>query len=165
MIPFVLVHLGGDLPPHMYDAINCLISRYNTDIYVIALRSAIQNASFLSKIVKVVPVEDLSSFEKNKIFEKISFIEKGLWTYSFQRFFLIESFMRAYCLEKILHIENDVLVYNNAETIADKLHKHATGKVAVNTIGPKYASAAYIYIDSSDSIGKMNEELLSILSK
>ena len=40
-------------------------------------------------------------------------IRGGFWYHTSSRLFLVNAFMRKYCIEKVIHIENDVLLYHN----------------------------------------------------
>jgi len=111
----------NNIQEYIIDNINNLLKFGNKDIYVITDQKFGKFFSDLSPI-KIFYIEDLYlKFEQGE-YEKIRTREKrtfrgGFWFFTSYRFKAIEYLMRLEGIGPIVHIENDVLVYQNLDQI------------------------------------------------
>ena len=72
--------------------------------------------------------------------------------------------MRFLNIEQAMHIENDVVIYIDPQSLAEKLHKRFKGKVTVTPMGPREGcTAAVLYADSLAAISKLTDHFLDLL--
>ena len=87
-----------------------------TEIYVLTNEYLINEFEPFAPFLKIVAVETLDDPFK---FKDTSTLDKsfrgGFWYHTSARFFVIHSFMLKYGIQNVIHIENDVLLYYNAE--------------------------------------------------
>mgnify|MGYP003348226058 CR=1 FL=1 len=84
-------------------------------ILLLASATAISHAKLpVSLGIDVRPVEAIEATDKHELFRELSPLDRsfrnGFWTYTTERFFIIESAMLALGLQNVVHIENDARV-------------------------------------------------------
>lgn len=152
---FVYVHIGDKFPDYHYVSLKQTQKYFNGKVYDIFGKEA---------------NDLLSRNENNKEFEKVNFLNKyglgNFWSVTFQRMFVIEQLMKENNLEDVIHIENDVLIYENPEKyldfFEDKFKK--LNLVAINTLTENHSTFANVYIPNYKSLEKLNGKLIELLS-
>ncbi len=164
----LLVHIGSDIPQHVFDGLENKLQHFKGNISIIV------DPPNINKFVpKGFPIQVLSSviFEDHLMvqrFKQSNFLEAGFWTNTALRLFLIEAFMESEYNRgdrKVIHTENDVLIYSNPEVLAEKFASLYKDKVVVNPIGEDYLTFAYAYIDTLEAIHRVNEKFLELIVK
>ena len=96
------------------------------DIVLIAEAGAIGTARPDPSLnVTCVPVEEIGLSPKHEEFRRSSPLDRsfrdGFWTFTSERFFVLESAMRQLRLGRVVHIENDVMLYVDCAALVDNL--------------------------------------------
>ena len=163
--PLVLVHIGDTIPTYIEHCVNQAIVFGNTHIYLIISK----NTGGLSPSVEsafpkvnIIYYEDLPLSPSHLFFKRIQFLPPGFWTYTTERLFYLESFMKSKNIENVFHIENDVLLYYNLEKLipifnnliddsVKNIQSHSListrkNSLFITPIGEDYASCAFMFI-------------------
>ena len=115
----------GNFQDYTLDNIRQLIRLNHENIYVITNSELFDRFSEYSTKIKLVAVEDLPDsydyFNKTKLDRGF---RGGFWMYCSMRFFYLYDFMKKYNIADVIHLENDVLIYHNCDTIKDKLDRN-----------------------------------------
>ena len=110
----VLVMLNN-LQEYIFDNIQHLKNHNNNDITVITDKKF--NTIFENIDINLVNIEDIIPNYIN-IASKINTTYRGgFWILTSYRFVAIYAYMKQYNIVNILHLENDVLIYKNVDTI------------------------------------------------
>ena len=116
---FLLIHIGNKKIKHLKYSLLSLIKTKNKNIYLVSSK-IIYDQINNNKIKKKIKFIDISSIKKNKIhilFNQVSNIDKnwndGFWNNTLERFFYLENISKKLKLKNIIHIENDVLIFEN----------------------------------------------------
>jgi len=118
----VFIHVGPTLPPYTHLAVAQARLFNRCPIYLIANAAALNAFSLPADLnVTLVSCESLGLSERHREFHAKSTLDKsyreGFWTYTTERFFYFQTFMARYGLMRVLHLENDNLLYLDLETI------------------------------------------------
>ena len=142
-MPIVLVCLKN-FQEYILTNIQQLIRLGHKEIYIltnIELFSYFEN--YLNDI-KLISVDELV--------DNYQFLERcntdmnfrgGFWTFTSMRFFYIYAFMVQYQIENIIHLENDVLVYDNCEKLITKVDNNFV-YIPFDSFNRNIASIMYI---------------------
>jgi len=101
-----------------------LIKLNHSNIYVITHPNLFSNFDIFESKINLINADSLhESYE----FENKTSLDKsfrgGFWYLTSLRFFYIYEFMKRYEIEDVIHLENDVLIYYNADELIDKVNK------------------------------------------
>jgi len=114
-----------------------------------------------------VPSEWLDDFDKNVEFKKVSFLDytpvhwQGFWETTMQRTFYLEAFMRKVDeYSTVLHIENDVLLYQHPYDATAQFHGLFKDRLACMDGADGHSSLAFTYIDNVKGIEWLNNQWL-----
>lgn len=160
MISIVLVHIGNQWPSHMLYCVNQIRKFFDGDLYIISnLESPIPDNP--SDITYVNCHELLC--DRIEEFRSINFLKDygldNFWSHAFERLLLIEALLVTYRLERVVHIENDVLIYHDPSTLPFK--DYFSNRVAFNPLGQNFSTASYVYIDNPKAMGMVNGLLIN----
>lgn len=132
-ISFLYIHIGKSIPDYFIDSvyqlshlpprkIYILVNHCNIDYIYEELSKLNVTQEFINNF-NLIPLELFnvaslfphysSSLSINKEFRQ------GFWYYTTLRFIYIYAFMKEFCLCNILHLENDVMLYNIPEIAAN----------------------------------------------
>ena len=147
MSNLVYIHIGKNVPDCLYDSLyqSILLHEYKVKIYVVLDDSEISNFNkqllnfncnlysksefYYENNIQVVPLSilDISlsqnlQFEEYKqtVSDKFSNLvqfRNGFWISTTARFYYIGMLMRLFSLEKVFHIENDVMLYETIDNL------------------------------------------------
>lgn len=111
----VILVMLNNLQDYIFDNIQHLKNHNNNDITVITDKKF--NTLFENIDINLINIEDLIP-EYINIASKISTTYRGgFWVLASYRFVAIYVYMKQYNISNILHLENDVLIYKNVDTI------------------------------------------------
>lgn len=113
----VLVSLNN-FQDYILDNINQLIKLEHNNIYIITNSHFFSNFDIYSLKIKLIDINILSeeyNFYENTTLDK--HFRNGFWTLTSIRFFYIYAFMKKYNINDVIHLENDVLIYYNCDTL------------------------------------------------
>jgi hypothetical protein len=101
-----------------------LIRLGHTSIYVITNREFFDYFLGYLENIQLVAIEELSdSYDYNTNTRLDNQFRGGFWALTSARFFYLYEFMRSRDIENVVHLENDVLIYRNSNTLDDILDK------------------------------------------
>lgn len=154
----VLIHIGDELPSYINDTVEQIRKFYNGDLYFVKSK----NCNFENNFnVKIVDYEFLIDYHRVKTFNKVCTLQ-GFWNVTCQRFIILESLMNVYHLDKVVHIENDVLIYNDPNNLSSYFSL-CKDMIAINPTGPEISTGAFVYIDNIEALSFVNEKMLKLL--
>lgn len=110
----VLVMLNN-LQSYIFDNIQHLINHNNNDITVITDKKF--NTLFENISVNIINIEDLIPEYINAVSNTNNSFRNGFWLLASYRFIAMYEYMKQHNIKNIIHIENDVLIYKNIDTI------------------------------------------------
>lgn len=110
----ILVMLNNN-QEYILDNITNLLKYGNNDIIVITDNKF--NDFFKDKCVKIVNTEDLIPNYSTYVSSIKNTFRNGFWELTSYRFIVIYEYMKQYNIDNIIHIENDVLIYKNVDSI------------------------------------------------
>lgn len=162
MTPTVFVHIGGACPSHMLASMRQALRFGSSPV------CAISTTDPGMPDVVYARAEELDS-PLIREFKSVSFLEKygmsGFWSHAFMRLLLIQAWMERDGVKNLVHAENDVLLYHDPHSLLSAFTDIFHDKVAITPLGDTYCTAAYMYVDSSAALNRVNESLLEYLSK
>jgi len=127
---------------YILDNIEVLLSLKHENIYVLT------NKHFFEKFrhynVYLIDIADLH--DSHDFYSKTSLdkdFREGFWSLTSLRFFYIYEFMKVYNVANVIHIENDVLLYYNCDTIANHFDDNKM-YIPFDTYNRNIASIVYI---------------------
>lgn len=155
----VLIHLGGSVPSYFWICVDQVRRYYSGKLWVYC-DAALDRAMCEKYDVLVFDPAALADSPRIREFSEVSFIRHygAFWEYAFKRMYVLEEIIRLCQMTRVIHIENDVLIYSNPETL-----EFPSGKMCANRIGPKFATYAYTWIPDYQAIKEVNDASLSML--
>jgi hypothetical protein len=164
----ILIHLGEDnFPLYIFDTLYQIRRFYNGKLFIIVSNNIKKQyeEKLYSFNCSIIPSEDLENYNKNLEFKKTSFWNDGFWKFTLQRFIFLEALVHELSLTDIIHIENDVVIYENLELLESKLQTKYSNSIAINPCGPDHAAGAFIYSPNLENINNLNNMFLQYVSK
>lgn len=110
----VLVMLNN-LQSYIFDNIQHLKHHDNSDITVITDKKF--NTLFENVGINIINIEDLIPDYINVVSRSNNTFRNGFWELTSYRFTALYEYMKQHNINNIIHIENDVLIYKNIDTI------------------------------------------------
>ena len=162
----VFVHLGSSEVPQ-YATIAVEQARlFNPDcrFYFIVQQSQVASLSRRLARCKVtyVAAETLRKTDHHNHFLRTSRLDAhwhhGFWKHTTERFFYIEEFMKDYNLVDVFHIENDIMLYVNLQSLLPVFQKHYKG-IGITFPSDHQCVPGFVYIPSADSMKPINQFL------
>lgn len=187
----VYIHIGKNLPndnnreiSYLYDSVyQSLIISPNNKIFVIIDDTLIEE--FSKKVhqfnlpnilnVNLIPISTLGDLSEHPRFNKyIEYINSlpsdtttfrnGFWVSTTSRFFYIEKFMELFKIDKVFHIESDVMIYENIQTIYDLCKKANPNKLYMVQDSDNRVIPSILYIPNAEHLVKLNDYIIDILT-
>jgi hypothetical protein len=160
-IPLVIVYLNNKLPPYAIENTIYLSKTFPEHEIIIILN--IKNNYARLRNLKNVKIYFINSFEKEiaSVSEHSKLphsFRNGFWITTIARFRALEFYMKNYNIERILHLEADVLLLPE---FPFHLPVFNSNKLAYPYISKTYASASILYIGSINSLSKLNDFALT----
>lgn len=128
-----------------------------------------RNAEKIVGLTRTIAIEDLPINGKHIALRDKSRLDAGFWTVTLERFFILERFMMQMAITKgvsqpIIHIENDIIVYENLEKLAPIFARNYPGKIGCTLDSPDRVIAGFMYIDSIRPLAKFTEFVIDTLA-
>ena len=109
---------------YILDNITQLIRLEHENIYILTNEKFFHLFDAFSGKVKLINIDNLTesfNFYSRSTLNKC--FRNGFWTLTSLRFFYIYEFMKKYNVKDVIHLENDVLLYYNCNTIINVFEK------------------------------------------
>ena len=155
----ILVHLGNKRFSHLKGTLNQLIYYKNKNIYLLAEKKVLD---YLSKLKKFNKVKFFNFNDLKKNYFHVSFLKNtrlsqvesdGFWFKTVDRFFYLENFVKKKKLKNIIHIENDVLVFDNLKKYEKKFKN--LFDIGLTFLNFKNCVPGFMYFKNYESISKI----------
>jgi hypothetical protein len=165
----VCVHLGPQLPQWLATTLRQARLFNTCDIVLVAEATALAAAAPDQSLrVTAVTLEELGLSDKHARFRRGSPFDRsfrqGFWTYTSERFFVLESLMAARNLRQIVHIENDVMLYCALDELLPRLAACYPG-IAATFDNDMRCVPGLLYIANQEAIGALTEFYLQLLPR
>jgi len=129
----VFIHLGPKIPDYSEFAIKqARLFNPDANIYLIANEAALSGKSH--DIAIPVTVESIPKSQEHKEFIKKCNYPGDLWRYSSERFLVLDDFMENTRLERVFHMENDIMLYADLSTLMPIFDKYKIGATFDNDV-------------------------------
>lgn len=143
----VFVHIGSQLPSYLPVAISqARLFNPNCPIYVLGNQKALHIFSPPVPNVHLVALESLKKSSEHKTFLKRVKTAPGLFRFAMERFFFLDSFVRANHLKHVFHLENDVMIYADLEKKLPVFEQQYQGMLATVFATDRRCVPGFIYI-------------------
>ena len=158
----VQVHLGDSVPAFIYEQLRQMrLFNPSVPAFLILNSRAQFDRNLLDSLgVTVVRKEAIRKCENHRNFIVRKSCDprywKIFWRSSSERFFLIESFLKACGLRSVVHLENDVLLYVGIDKLLPILVS-SYGHLALTMDGDRRCIPGFVYIHDEKSLSCMNE--------
>ena len=160
--PFILIHMGSLFPEHVNTCIG-QIRKWNPDAHIVfvadeAHREKVNGCEFVS--LESVPCGvKRSTFQKRCVLD--SNFRGGFWKYSTERLFVLEDYLQHSGISECIHLENDNMIYFNAENMLPTLRKEYTG-LAAPYLGRGELTFGILYVKNTLALHDMNVFILGL---
>ncbi len=151
---FVFIHIGESLPSYLPIAVEqARLFNPKVPIYLVANAKALQDLppSLIAAKTICVPCETLAKSALHKQFITQSSanrtFRKGFWIVTTERFYYLAELMRIYGLSRVFHLENDVMIYTDIQTILPTFKAHYSHQIGATFDNDQRCIAGLIYID------------------
>lgn len=162
----VFVHLGSSEVPH-YATIAVEQARLfnpNCPFYFIVQQSQVAplTARLANSHVTCIAAETLRKTDSHNHFLRTSRLDPhwhhGFWKHTTERFFYLEEFIRDYNLVDVFHIENDIMLYVNLQSLLPVFQKYYKG-IGITFPSDHQCVPGFVYIPSAESLRPINRFL------
>ena len=122
-------------------------------IYLVASHKALMENAGELKANRVTGIE-CESLTRTLLHERFHVNEShdwsinGFWVYTSERFFYLEEFIREYNLSDVFHMENDIMLYVNLESLLPIFQKHYDGMIAATFENDERCVPGILYISN-----------------
>jgi len=152
---FILFHKGPQIPGHIQHCINQIFkSNPDASIYFITnLDVNIDNVNTVK--LDTLEVPNIGSYYLNDA-------NGALFRNSMHRLFYIETFMRLNNIKNVIHVDNDVMIYEDINIIQDKLNQFPFIMTEHNLEDYVFG---FSYIRDADALKPVVDRLLPLVQK
>lgn len=157
----VFVHIGPKIP--LYVGVAVAQARlFNPDcpIYLVGNKEALHAWKMSQKILPIcVACESLTKskshrkFAANSAHDSKSF--EGFWVSTSERFFYLEEVIRDFQLKDVFHLENDVMLYADLNSLLPVFQAHYRGMIGATFDSDSRCIPGFIYISDEKPISKL----------
>lgn len=168
-VSLVFVHLGPSIPPCIYTVMKQ--SRFfnqKSPIYLLCDEISYplfcqQKTFLLEENITLIPPQEIPKTPDHHLFDQINVINphisQGLWFYATKRLFLLHDFLRCRRLERVLHLENDTMLYADVEELLPIFEREEVRLAAPfqSLVG---CIPCFLYIKDSDSFAHLISHIL-----
>lgn len=159
----VLTHSGTrPIPGYASDCIEQIRLFSDIPVYFVCSRDKeiperIKNNSY------IVYIEDIPVSSKHlNFYKKLASMRSrydNFFQHASERFFILEEVIRSLDLKNIIHMENDILLYEDARVLLGEIKKRFND-ITVPRMAERYCMAAVMYIPDASSLGRFLDYVL-----
>src|SRR4030042_3926609 len=152
----VYIQLQNDLNPCFWHSLKKARENWDGDIILVAPQRELSWPAIKENNVRFVSEESLQSdlldeYNKKTFFNRIHPGWNGFWDNACKRLIYLWMVQEHYHVDKIFHIETDVILYINLGNIFDGCEKHFKDKIVFSKHAPYQTSCCTIYSDNIHS--------------
>ena len=130
-IPFIFIHLGDKFFPEYTEYTFKQCKKWNPDNDIYFICSDVHKSKIDTNLVKFISISSLTQTEHHKKYNNDVKIDEGFrdgfWRFTTERLFTLEDFCLQYNITEFLHLENDNMIYFNANEFTDIFRKSVNG--------------------------------------
>lgn len=169
--PIVFVQLGPRLPDYLTIAISqARLFNPDSPIYLLGHQRALKTLprSFLSSSkTRLVSVESLEKDFFHNLFITTSKLDRtyreGFWTYTTERFFFLHDFIKKNNLTDVFHLESDVMLYTNVDSLLSIARAHYPNMIAIPSDSDSRCIASIMYIANAEPLNALTKFIVDRL--
>jgi hypothetical protein len=166
-LPMILVYRGPVLPAYIGVALKQARLFSSGEIYMVVDASALgQLPAEALDGIRMVTLEELGISPAHARFKEISRLDRsfrnGFWTYTTERFFVVETLMKTMGLDSAVHIECDNLIYFDPSDHEATFRCHYAG-LAAPFDNDQRCIPGFVYFRSAEAAATLNEFILDVL--
>jgi hypothetical protein len=159
------VHLGPVIPAYTRDTLRQARLFNTCPIYLVAGRDALAGFALEPDWrIEPVPSESLARSEAHREFERRSTLDRsfrdGFWTYTTERFFVLQSLMEERALRHVFHLENDVTLYVDLGQLLPVFKAHYP-QLAGTFDNDQRCIPGFVYLRAAESLSPLTEFIAS----
>lgn len=162
----IVLFYEGEVPEYFWK--NLFNTYHKTDmrIYLI-MNEKYRHTVDIARLsnINFTSIEFLSDYPSVNAFKLHNFLSEGFWTYAAVRLFYIEALMDRLKLDNIIHLESDIVIYENPSIHYNAMRRLFNNKIAVNPLGEDHITLSYIYMDSKQAIERVNNHFIELIKK
>jgi hypothetical protein len=154
-VPFIFIHIGEIFFPEYVSIAIEQCRKWNPKNPIIFIRSKVFNNILFSSNITYIDIESINKTDKHIIFENTSRLDttfrNGFWKYTTERLFFLEDYCIQNSINELFHLENDNMVYFNAEQLINVFRDTTNGITSPalaedeNTFGLLYSNNLNIF--------------------
>ena len=144
----VILVMLNNLQEYIFDNIQHLKNHNNNDITVITDKKF--NTLFENRNLDLINIEDIIPDYINIAYKINTTYRSGFWILTSYRFIAIYQYMKQYNITNIVHIENDVLIYKNV----DSINLHNTNKLLLTMDSENRCIPGLMFIPTNEILKK-----------
>ena len=162
--PILFVHAGEAPVPHYAPCAFLQARLFNPSSRIVFAASAKELARpelkprFSEANVETIPLESLQGRTRNTLDFGPSVAKFYAWTC--ERFLVLEDLMAALGLEEAVHLENDVLLYQDVSKMAGAFRRLYSGRMALPFDADLRAVPGFVYISTLKPLAAFNKYML-----
>lgn len=157
----VQAHLGKAVPEHLYRQLEqTRVFNPGEPIFLILSDGAEYDKKIIGGLdVVVVRMGGIAKCANHRRFLRRNRLNKrslgGFWVFTSERFFAIESFLRACPLENVVHMENDVMLYAELASLLPAL-KSRCPRVGITMDSERRCIPGFVFLRDPEALSRMN---------
>lgn len=167
-LPIIMIYLGPELPAYINVALRQTRLFSSDNIYMVinaSTRNQLDSSSLEG--IRVVTMEELGYSPSHSRFKETSLLDtsfrNGFWTYTTERFYVLETVMRTFGINSVVHIECDNLIYFDPSDYELVFRNNYSG-IAAPFDNDQRCIPGFVYIRSLQALEKMTSFMLEALN-
>ena len=126
----ILIHIGNSKVDYLLNTVRHLVHFNNKKLFLLANKKMIKRFKDkkISKKINLIDIQKFSLSKQHQNFLNKTRLSKeaqnGLWLKSVERFFYLQNFCEKNKLKDIIHIENDVLIFDRLSKFKKVFNKY-----------------------------------------
>ncbi|CAM8656385.1 hypothetical protein MCEMSEM47_01887 [Burkholderiales bacterium] len=170
MSSVIFIHLGDSpVPRYYYESIDQVSCLSDCDIILVAKsRLRIERLEFGARNVRQLIPAELPKSHLRDIFERSiqanTSFRSGFWQYALERFLILEDAMTALGEESAIHLEGDVLLFQPATQLIEKL-RGVYANLATTLDHPDRAVPGFFFVNSRSALERLNRFIVDCLNQ
>jgi len=162
----MLVHLGAAAPAWLPDALRQARCFNKCPVFLISAAQMLAETELPPGVIPLA-MEAIGLSAKHRAFEQLAGwdgFRQGFWRFTTERFFAIETAMIHLELERAFHIENDVMLYADLESLAPRFERLYSG-IAATFDNDRRCIPGFMYFRDVKAIGELTSFILAMLQE